>query len=100
MVTPVAYIRPRVCGVFRLPVEACLGDAVGVISVCRSGIEELRNDMIGIERIGIREGFPVLEDVAPVTLVVEDGFSRYRVSGIDIELVPRTCRVTMTTTEP
>ena len=98
MVSPVADIRPRVLGFNHFVVNAFVRDAVGVISVRGSGIEELSDDMIDEQGIGIGQCFPVLEDIAPVALVGHDGLTVFVLHAY-VEEVPRSGGVTVTTAE-
>ena len=87
MVSPIADVRPRVLRFDHFPVEALIRNAVGIIPVRSGRIEELRNDMINIERIGVRESFPVLEDIPPVALVSHYGLP-VLVLHMDCEHIP------------
>ena len=69
MVSPIADIRPRVLRLNHFPVDAFIGNPIGVIAVRRSGVQEFGNDMIDKKRITERERFPVLEDIPPVALI-------------------------------
>ena len=98
VVSPITDVRPRVLRLYHLPVNAVVGDTVGVIPVRRSRIEELGDDMIDKERIGERQRFPVLEYIAPVALIGHHRISLL-VLHTDVKQVPRTRRITVATTE-
>ena len=72
VVAPVADVRPRVLRLYHLPVYALGGNLIGVVAVNGSGVEELRDDTVRIERVRQGERLPVLEDVAPVALISND----------------------------
>ena len=75
MISPIADIGPRVLGFNHFIVNAFVRDAVRVITVRSSCIQELSDNMIDEQGIGIGERFPVLEDIAPVTLICHYGFA-------------------------
>ncbi len=62
---------PRVVRLRDLPVDTVAGDAVGVVAVGRGGVEEDARPCRPRTPGTLRQGLPVLEDVAPVALVVE-----------------------------
>ena len=92
VVAPVADVRPRVLGLYHLPVYALGGYLIGVVAVNGGGVEELRDDTVRIERIGQGERLPVLEDVAPVALISNDTLA-FGVIDTDVKQVPRARRV-------
>lgn len=87
VVAPVADVAPGVVRFCDLPLEAVAGDAVGVEAVGGGGVEESGDEGVEVMGEGVGEGFPVLEDVAPVALVVEDGLAGWA-GGADGEAVP------------
>ncbi len=89
MITPVADVRPRVIGVDDFPVNAFRGDAVRVVAVRGSGIEELGDDRVGVVGVRGAECLPVLEDIAPVALIRDERVALF-VTHADVEAVPRT----------
>ncbi len=98
VVAPIADVRPRVLRLDDFPIDALGGNLIGVVAVCRSGIEELGDDAVGVVGIGEREGFPVLENVAPVALI-GDKTMAVLVVDTDVEQVPRAARVAMAARE-
>ena len=98
MVSPITDVRPWVLGFDHLVVDSLVGDAVGVVAVCRGGVEEFRDDMVDEQRIAVRERFPVLEYIAPVTLVRHDRLA-VLVLHTNAEQVPRTGGVSVPTTK-
>ena len=75
VIAPVTNVGPGVVGLNRFPLKAILEDAVGVVPVEGGGVEELENHALDEFRVGVDQGFPVLEDVAPV-FPGNPGFSR------------------------
>ena len=98
VVAPVADGGPGVARVGRLPVDAVLGDAVRVVAVHRRGVHELGDDVL--DELGVAEGerLPVLEDVAPVALEVEDPVP-LGVAHLDVEPVPGTAGIAVPAAE-
>ena len=92
VVAPVADVRPRVLRLYHLPVYALVGNLIGVVAVNGSGVEELRDDTVCIERVRQGERLPVLEDVAPVALISNDTLA-FGVIDTDVKQVPRARRV-------
>ena len=92
VVAPVADVRPRVLGLYHLPVYALGGNLIGVVAVNGSGVEKLRDDTVRIERVRQGERLPVLEDVAPVALISNDTLA-FGVIDTDVKQVPRARRV-------
>ena len=72
VVAPIADVRPGVVRVEHLPVEAVAHDAVRVVAIGGGGAGELEDHALDVTGEGERQRFPVLENVAPVALVVED----------------------------
>ena len=75
MISPLAYIGPRVLRFNHFVVNAFVRDAVRVITVRGGCIQELSDNMIDEQGLGIGARFPVLEDIAPVTLICHYGFA-------------------------
>ena len=71
VVAPVADVAPGIVGRHDFPVHAVTGDAVGIEAVHGRGVDELGDDAGQEPGEGRAQGFPVLEDVAPVALVVQ-----------------------------
>ena len=98
VVPPVAEVRPRLIGVGGLPVVPVLGDAIGVVAVGRRGVDEPADHAFQILGKGKAQSFPVLEDVAPVSLVVQH-LRTVSVLDVDRELVPGPAGVAVSTAE-
>ena len=98
VVTPITDIGPWVFGFDHLPVDSFVRDTVRVVTVCRSRIEELGDNMVDKERIRHRKRFPVLEYIAPVALISHNRLSLL-VLHADGEQVPRTRRIAVPATE-
>ena len=94
MVAPVAELCPRVRRVRTLPVNPLPGNAVRVKAVNGHGIDKLRHHIGNVLRVRYQQGFPVLENITPVALVVQH-LVAVPISQGDVELIPRTGRVTM-----
>ena len=94
VVAPVPDVAPGVVRLLDLPVDARLGDAVGVVAVHGRAIDELGDHVFREPREAECQGFPVLEDVAPVALVPVQRIA-IPVPQPDGELVPRPARVAM-----
>ena len=98
VVAPVADVRPRVVGLGDFPLDPVAGDPVRVVAVGGGGVEERRHHALDVVGEGVRERFPVLEDVAPVALVVEPR-SAVGVADLDREAVPGPARVAVSAAE-
>ena len=98
MIAPVADVAPWVLGVFDLPVDPFVADSVRVVAVHRARIDELGNH--ALDELGKADGesFPVLEDVAPVSLIRQELLTSF-VFELDRELVPRPARVPVPSAE-
>ena len=98
VVAPVADVAPGVVVLDDLPVDAVAADAIGVVAVGRHRAEEGFDHRPDIGRVAGDQCFPVLENVAPVALVVDDTRPG-RIAHADRELVPRPARVTVAAAE-
>ena len=98
VVTPITNVRPWIFGFYHFPVNALVGNTVGVVTIYGGGIEELSDD--GIDEVRIREGecFPVLEYISPVTLIGNDRLS-LRIFDLYIKHIPWTRWVSVSSTE-
>ena len=94
MVTPIAVVRPGICGIGPLPIEPLLRDSVGVVAICRRRINKTQDHRGQQVRIRKAEGFPILKDVAPVALESDPPLALGS-SRPDVEEVPRPRRITM-----
>ncbi len=83
----------------RLPVEAVFNDPVGVVAVEGTRVQELEDHAFHELRIAVCECFPVLENIAPVALVVQDLRAVFFVVGVDGELIPRAAGVAVAAAE-
>ena len=54
-----------------LPLEAVAGNSVRVVAIRGRGIEELEDHAFQVTRERKRQSFPILENVSPVSLVIE-----------------------------
>ena len=99
VVAPVADVGPRVVRLDGLPLEAVLEHAVRIVPVEGGGVEELEDHPLDELGVGVHQGLPVLEDVAPVALVVEDLGAVLLVAEVDGEPVPRAAWVTVAAAE-
>ena len=70
MVSPITDIGPGILRLDHLPVNPILGDPVMVVAVCYGGIQEFVDHAVYILGIGMGQGFPVLEDIPPVSLII------------------------------
>ena len=98
VVVPVPDVRPRVAGLRDLPVDARARDPVGVVAVRRGRVEEHGHHRLDVLRERPGERLPVLEDVAPVALELEQRIAG-RVPQRDPELVPRAARIAVPAAE-
>jgi hypothetical protein len=98
VVAPIADMAPGIVLVDHLPVDAVATDAVGVVAVDRHGAEEGRDHRANVGRLAGHQRLPVLEDVAPVALVVDDA-PALGVAHPDGEAVPRAARVAVAAAE-
>lgn len=99
MVAPVTDVGPGIIGLDGFPVEAILGHPVGIVTIEGGGIEEFVHHALHEARVRMRQGFPVLEDVPPVALIVQYLRAIYLTAGIDGEFVPGAAGVTVTAAE-
>ena len=99
VVAPVADVRPRVVRLNFFPLEAILEHAVRVVAVEGGRVQELENHAFDELGVRVHQGFPVLEDVAPVALVVQNLRPGFFVTQVDGEAVPRTAGVAVAAAE-
>ena len=92
VIAPVADMCPWVGWINDLPINAVLGDAIGVVAIGGGGVGELADHAGRVAREGKREGFPVLEDVTPVALVIQNP-RPVRIFRGDGEAIPRAARI-------
>ena len=71
VVAPVPDVGPGIVRIEHLPVEAVAHDAVRIVAVGGGGVDELEDHALDVTGERQRQRFPVLEDVAPVALIVE-----------------------------
>ena len=71
MVTPIADVCPRVMRFGELPFDPLTRNSIWVVSVGCGRVQERSDHAFDIFRVGISKRFPVLENVAPVALIVE-----------------------------
>ncbi len=88
MISPVPDVRPGIVRFYDFPVEAVFGYAVRVIPVEGRGVEKFENHARDKSGIGMRKRLPVLKNIAPVPLVIQDFRAIPLVSDIDRKLVP------------
>ena len=89
VITPVPNVRPWVVRLNCFPIETVFYHTVRVISVKRSCVQEFVDHTLHKFRVRMCQCLPVLENVTPVSLVIEDFFSRHLIASIDREFVPR-----------
>jgi len=99
VVAPVADVGPGVVGFDGFPVEAVFGDPVGIVSVEGGGVQELENHSVDESGIGMGQGLPVLEEVPPVPLIVEDFGAIGFVLDVYGKIVPGAAGVAMAAAE-
>src|SRR6056300_470352 len=97
MIAPIANVRPRVVRLNSFPIKTVFGNAVRVITVKGGCIQELVYHALDELGVGMRQCLPVLKNIAPVSLVIEDFRTVLFISRVDGKLVPRTAWITMTT---
>jgi hypothetical protein len=98
VVAPIADVGPRVARLGHLPLDAVAGDPVGVVAVGGGRAEEDADHPVDEPGERVRERLPVLEDVAPVALVVEPQ-AAVAVAHVDREAVPGAAGVAVAPTE-
>ena len=98
VVAPVADVAPGVCLVFHFPVDAVAADAVGVVAIGCHGAQEHRHHRSRITRFAGQQGFPVLEDVAPVAFIADET-PAVLAAHPDGEAVPRAAGVAVAPAE-
>ena len=72
VIAPVSDMCPGVGWIDDLPINAVPGDAIRVVAIGGGGVGELADHAGRVAREGKREGLPVLEDVTPVALVIQN----------------------------
>ncbi len=92
VVVPVADVGPGIVWLGDFPVKAAAGYAVGVKAVRGRGVQELGYHSGNVNRIAHRERLPVLENVAPVSFVVQNRLAK-AVLKVNRKFVPRTAWV-------
>ena len=92
VVVPVADVGPRIVRLRNFPIKARARYAVGVKAVGGRRVKKLGNHSSNVNRIAHRERFPVLENVAPVSFVVQNRLAK-AVLQVNRKLVPRTAGV-------
>ena len=98
VVAPVSDVRPRVFGFDNLPVDSLGGYLVWVVAIDGGGVEELGDNAIDIVGVRDRQGFPVLEYVAPVALVGDEPLAVLVVDA-DVKEIPRATGVSVSAGE-
>ena len=98
VIAPIADVRPRVVRVQHLPVEAVAHDAIWVVAIGGGGAGKLEDHALDVTGKRKSQRFPVLENVAPVALVIEYPLA---VLGLhfDGEDVPRPAGIAVTPAE-
>ena len=71
MIAPVADIRPGIALFRNFPINPCATDAVRIVAIRRGGTQESIHGGFCKLREGVNQSFPILEDVAPVTSVIQ-----------------------------
>ncbi|CAI8437392.1 MAG: Uncharacterised protein [Cryomorphaceae bacterium] len=95
MIPPVADVRPRVVRFDRFPVESVFSDAVRVVPIESCCVEEFVNHSLHKLWVAVCKCFPILEDITPVSLVVEDFRTVLFVTCVDGKFIPRARRIAM-----
>ena len=90
VITPVPNVRPWVVRLNCFPIETVFNHAVRVITVKRSCVQEFVDHTLHKFRVRMCQCLPILEDITPVSLVIEDFFSCHLITRIDREFIPRT----------
>ena len=98
MIAPVTDVGPGILGLGLFPVDALTSDPIGVVAIRRTGVHELRDHVLGKAGNRGTQCLPVLENIPPVPLVVEN-FVAVVVFHFDREPIPRSRWVTVTPTE-
>ena len=99
VVAPVADVRPGVVRLDGFPLKAVLEHAIRVVAVEGGRVQEFENHALDELGVRVHQGFPVLEDVAPVALVVQNLRASLLVAQVDGEAVPRAAGVAVATAE-
>ena len=71
VIPPVADEGPGIIRIDGLPFEALPLDAIGVVAIRGGGVRKLEDHAFEDTRVGKGQRFPILEDVAPIALVVQ-----------------------------
>ena len=98
VIAPVADIRPGIARLGNLPIDPVVGDAVGVVAIDGGGIQEGADHALDIFGVRIGQRFPVLEDIAPVALVIQL-LRAVRLLDVDRKAVPRPAGVAVPAAE-
>src|ERR1035437_7161885 len=98
MVAPVADVRPRVMRILHLPLIAIAHNAIGVMAIASRGINKPEDHAFDVAGKGQRQRLPVLENVAPIALVVQYAIALI-ILDLDSKYVPGAAGVTVTAAE-
>src|ERR1035437_3474623 len=72
VIAPVANVRPRVMRINYLPINTIARDAIRIVAVRSGGVDKAADHAGGKTRKRNSQRLPVLKNVPPVPLVVQD----------------------------
>ena len=98
MIPPVSDVAPGIFAIRHFPVDAAARQTIGIETVCGRCVHKHRDDTWQVFGEALAKGFPVLEDVAPISFVVNEWFA-FLVTDPDGEHVPGSARVTVSAGE-
>ncbi len=98
MIPPIANRGPGIVVVRHLPLDAGVRHPVGIVAIDGGGVDKLGDDAFEKLREAEAERLPILEDVAPVALVVKHALI-VLVAHADAETIPRPARIAVAPAE-
>ncbi len=88
MVAPVADVRPRVIGLNGFPVKAVFSHPVGIVAIEGGSVQKLENHAGNKFGVRMRQRLPVLENIPPVSFVIQNFGAIGFVLNVDGKIVP------------
>ncbi len=99
VIAPIPDIRPRIIGLNGFPVEAVFGNPIWIVAIEGGSIQELENHTGNKFGIRMRQSFPVLKNIPPVTFVVQNFSTVCFIFNVYGKIIPRTARIAVPAAE-
>ena len=94
VIAPVTNTCPGIVGLGFLPVDTGSGDSIGVVTIRSGRVNKLADHRFNIVRNRDTKSFPVLEDIAPVALKIQQ-LRTIVLFHLNREFIPGSRRVAM-----